>query len=279
MSSGIYMIKNKRNGKVYIGQTVGLARRKRNHFSSLQRNVHSNFYLQNAYNKYGEIVLDFIVLERCPPENLDKKEEEYIAKYNALDSRRGYNLVNGGSDNRYFTKDVKEKISDALSGKPKTKTHCKRISESNKGRRISLKSIKQANATKKKHKIQHGEDNPNAVISDETAKAIIEELFEGLSIKEAAQKFKCSKNTVYNLQQNRSYKHIMPQKREALKNIFKNRQKTKEEKAVQMYKQGFSQNEISKRMHISRNTIRCLLKERDINTQSHKNQHVNTEVS
>ena len=63
--SGIYMIRNIINNKVYIGQSSDLKDRLAHHKSSLRHNRHYSSYLQNAWNKYGEENFEFIILEEC----------------------------------------------------------------------------------------------------------------------------------------------------------------------------------------------------------------------
>ena len=60
---GIYQIKNLVNGKIYIGSSVDLKRRRKHHFVDLRRNVHHCKYLQRAWNKYGETKFKFEILE------------------------------------------------------------------------------------------------------------------------------------------------------------------------------------------------------------------------
>ena len=51
---GIYKIVNKKNNKVYIGQSVNIKQRWALHKSELRNKYHENVYLQNAWNKYGK---------------------------------------------------------------------------------------------------------------------------------------------------------------------------------------------------------------------------------
>lgn len=53
MKSGIYIIKNNHDGKVYIGQSVDIKRRINHHKRQLIKGVHKNTYLQRAYNLYN----------------------------------------------------------------------------------------------------------------------------------------------------------------------------------------------------------------------------------
>ena len=58
-SSGIYKITNKTNGNYYIGSASIICNRWWIHISKLRKNCHSNKYLQNAFNKYGESNFEF----------------------------------------------------------------------------------------------------------------------------------------------------------------------------------------------------------------------------
>jgi group I intron endonuclease len=60
MDSGVYMLKNLNNGKVYIGSSRSLPERKYRHFYRLKNNTHHNPYLQNAFNKEQGIVFGVI---------------------------------------------------------------------------------------------------------------------------------------------------------------------------------------------------------------------------
>jgi group I intron endonuclease len=63
MNIGIYTIKNKVNGKVYVGQSISLRKRKHDHFRALRTNTHYNTHLQSSWNKYGEDNFTFEVVE------------------------------------------------------------------------------------------------------------------------------------------------------------------------------------------------------------------------
>jgi len=89
MNSGIYKIENLINGKIYIGKSVNLTKRKRDHFNLLKNNKHTNNFLQNSYNKYGSDNFKFSILEICEKENLLDVEFYYIS---VIDEQLLYNI-------------------------------------------------------------------------------------------------------------------------------------------------------------------------------------------
>jgi group I intron endonuclease len=68
--SGIYKIINKVNGKYYVGSSKNIHVRWRVHKSNLNNNKHPNSHLQNAWNKYGNTLFEFTIVE-----NTDKLDE------------------------------------------------------------------------------------------------------------------------------------------------------------------------------------------------------------
>lgn len=79
--SGIYKIENEVNGRVYYGSSIDLKRRKREHFNALKKRKHSNPFLQNDFNKYGDGVFAFHITKFCSPENLLVQEQRYLDEF------------------------------------------------------------------------------------------------------------------------------------------------------------------------------------------------------
>ena len=67
--SGIYQIRNKVNGKLYIGSSCQLKKRKYEHFRNLKNGNHDNCYLQNSFNKHGIDNFIFETLFFCDKED------------------------------------------------------------------------------------------------------------------------------------------------------------------------------------------------------------------
>ena len=77
--SGIYKIQSiVEPEKFYIGSSVNMQSRKRQHFSMLKLNKHDATYLQNYYNKHGKENLVFHIIEECNQEILIQREQYYI---------------------------------------------------------------------------------------------------------------------------------------------------------------------------------------------------------
>lgn len=96
MSCGIYKITNKINGHSYIGQSVDIERRWRQHINFPKEN--SKYPLYQAFVKYGIENFSFEILELCQKEKLDNREIYFITKFNTYCN--GYNQTCGGSGSK-----------------------------------------------------------------------------------------------------------------------------------------------------------------------------------
>ena len=270
--SCVYKITNTLNGKVYIGQTVDYRKRKVGHFSYLRRNAHRNRYLQKSFNKYGESSFKMEIIKECAVDELDKLEIYYMRKYNSIDKTLGYNMVIGGNTNKSFPDYIRQKMSRSQKGRIIAEEHRKRIGKWHKGKTISPKDIEKANKTKKDNQIQWGETNPNAVLTNDDVEKLIKDMLNGLTVEDVMKKYKCSRQTVYGITRNRTYKAILPNLRKKLYNLNEENKKNTLNKIIPMYLNGNSQNKISKELGIARRTVSKVLKENNINTRLYKNQ-------
>lgn len=92
--TGIYIIKNLVNSKIYVGSTkIAFHTRKTKHLNSLRNNTHYNEHLQNAWNKYGEENFVFEILIICLPNECEKLEAFVIKDKKTNNRRNGYNIA------------------------------------------------------------------------------------------------------------------------------------------------------------------------------------------
>lgn len=78
---GIYRIINLVNNKIYVGSAKGFKQRYRHHVESLRKGTHHNKHLQASFNKHGEDVFLFEVLEVVEGE----QSERLIAEQKHID--------------------------------------------------------------------------------------------------------------------------------------------------------------------------------------------------
>lgn len=115
-SIGIYRITNIKNGMSYIGKTgMNFGDRWSNHKSLLNSGKHSNSHLQNAWNKYGESMFEFAVVESVTdPAVLNELEIKYISEYKSAGI--SYNIHDGGdggcNSGRHLSEETKRKIGE-----------------------------------------------------------------------------------------------------------------------------------------------------------------------
>ena len=117
-TSGIYQIKNKINGKIYIGSSINVERRFKEHKKLLSHNKHPNKHLQLSWKKYGESNFTFILLEEVLVESLLTKEQYYIDSYQSYNNDIGYNICKtaGNTLGYLFSEESKIKMSKSQQG-------------------------------------------------------------------------------------------------------------------------------------------------------------------
>lgn len=156
MRAGVYLIKNITNGKCYVGSSIHLELRQKEHFSKLASNRHPNTHLQNAYNKYGKESFEFEIIETLDigddiKEMLLQREQFWIDNlkpdYNIL-------LVAGSSLGYKHTEETKQKISNTTKGVKKSEEHAKHIKESQQGKKLSEQHKKKLSEAAKNRKGQ-----------------------------------------------------------------------------------------------------------------------------
>lgn len=91
--TGIYLIVNKINNKIYIEQSVNVYERWGDH----KRNPSPTSWVDSAIKKYGVNNFDCFLLEKCLRAELNQKEYEWSMRYPECYIPLGYNVVICGS--------------------------------------------------------------------------------------------------------------------------------------------------------------------------------------
>jgi group I intron endonuclease len=82
MDCGVYKISSP-SGKCYVGSSVRIRKRWRDHKRQLELGIHHCIGLQAACNKYGIDKLVFEVIEKCEKVFLFEREQHYIDTLNS----------------------------------------------------------------------------------------------------------------------------------------------------------------------------------------------------
>ena len=134
--SGIYVIKNKINNKVYVGKAINIYRRIKAHITALNtKNKDENRHLINSWHKYGRDNFTYFVVEYINNENIEElntllydRELYWIEQMNSLDRKFGYNL-RCDSDGKCFVSDETKEIM-SISQKERYKSEDEKIKQS-----------------------------------------------------------------------------------------------------------------------------------------------------
>lgn len=146
----IYLIRNKVNGKVYVGQTTrSVKRRWSRHLSLAATGVERPLY--KAIRKYGAEQFEIAVLGTVASKvDLDQAEQLYIYLYESNNLSRGYNLTSGG-DSPIVSAETRKKLSEMRRGKPHSTAHRESIRVSKLSHSVS-EEVRQAVRTAHKGK-------------------------------------------------------------------------------------------------------------------------------
>ena len=115
----IYKAENTVNGKIYVGVTNNLKRRKYLHKSQTKKG--SSTYFHRALRKYGNDNFSWEIVDSSSDYKIAATELEphYIKKFKSNNPKFGYNLSSGGDSfhGSLFSDEWKRRISEACKGR------------------------------------------------------------------------------------------------------------------------------------------------------------------
>lgn len=106
---GVYAIVNFANGKFYVGSSNKVAHRIAQHKHELEKGVHKNEYLMNAYRKNKQ-EFRFVVLEYT--ESFQQREQEFLN--DLFDNHDSCYNLSSTAKHPSFSKETREKIKNNM---------------------------------------------------------------------------------------------------------------------------------------------------------------------
>lgn len=130
--SGIYVIKNLVNNKIYVGKSKNIYIRLKQHITLLNtKNLNENRYLINSWHKYGKNNFEYYVIEYLEfnEQILKEKELYWINKLKSSDRHFGYNLRIDTQTNCLVSDETKQKCRDSQIKRYKNQEERSKMSE------------------------------------------------------------------------------------------------------------------------------------------------------
>jgi len=215
---GIYAIANRVNGKVYIGSSVQVETRWRQHRNALRRGAHTNVHLQRAWDKHGVDAFVFTFVEEVIDErDLVGREQSWLNETRSFERENGYNLspTAGNTLGFRFTPEQRS----ALLGKPKSEAHRANLWRDRQvtpefrdqmaanGRR-GLGRPKSLEARRKMSERQSGSQNHSAKLTETIVKEILRRLAAGERGRHLAREFGVHESVVSEIKSGKRWRHV-----------------------------------------------------------------------
>ena len=146
----IYLIKNIRNNKIYIGKR----KCPNNKLPKNDNYFGSGIILRKAFKKYGKenFTKEILVENIDSVEEINLLEQKFITSYESYKREIGYNRTMGGDGGetiKFFTQKEMEEFSEKLKGRVWTEESKKKISDKLKGKKKTFEHIEKVQAAGK----------------------------------------------------------------------------------------------------------------------------------
>ena len=238
--SGIYKITNIKNGKVYIGQSVNLDVRIKNHMYHLEKEDHYNQLLQRSFKKYGKENFVIEVMEECDVEELDDKERFWISFFDSTNREYGYNFESGGHSNKVLHAETRKKLSE----------HFKkaRLGEGNPmyGRKLPKYRIKQLRMTNR---------GRSDKLTERDVRHIKMALYLGRSQIELSSMYEVSHSTINKIAKVANWEWVLSDLNKSISESYQVNKEERNKRIKEMFDDGFPSTVIAYTLNCTRNTV------------------------
>jgi group I intron endonuclease len=179
MNSGIYKIINP-NGKVYIGQSIHLHKRKEDYYK--YNKLGFQIKLRNSVEKYGWDSHIFEIVEECCATTLNERERFWQDFYNSVEKGLNCKLTATKDKSGELSQETKDKIRNTLKDRIRTQQECDAISKGMTGLKrpysgINIAKGHENNPKSKEWKEKQGKINSKAVIQYDLNMNYIDEFY------------------------------------------------------------------------------------------------------
>lgn len=142
--SGVFVIRNTLDSRVYIGATKHLLNAFRQARYDLRTGQHSSDRLQAFATAHGLGMLRFDVLELCPVDQLPAAKQRHLDRYQASAPAHGFNILSQPvGAGQQLSPEARARISAGKKGRPitpRTPEHQEKLDAAHRGRKRSAET-------------------------------------------------------------------------------------------------------------------------------------------
>ena len=144
--TGVYAIRHKDSGRVYVGSAKDIHARWAGHVRDLERGRHGNSYLQNAWSRHGSDAFEFVIIETCDADERIVREQAHIDFYRAADRSCGFN-ISQMAGLTIPSKEGCERIAASKLGLPRSPETRAKLSKAQRGKTLSPETCAKISAS------------------------------------------------------------------------------------------------------------------------------------